>query len=482
MNFSLTIEKSASIRSALLKIEENAVGIIFVTDKSKLIGSFSDGDGRRAFLNGATLEDSVHLYMNSNPISAEVGIDSESLNELFSGGVAVIPLVNEEGLIEQFLTPTSNDYLPLSEPNLGEREFQFVYEALSSNWISSTGPFVEKFERSFMEITQLENALSVCNGTQALFLAMYTLGIRPGDEVIVPDLTFGATANAVIQVGAVPVFCDIDRANWCMDPASLRSAITPRTRAIVPVHLYGYPADMNLIMSIAEENNLLVIEDCAEALGSRIDGRHVGSFGHAAIFSFFANKTITTGEGGMVVFKDPENELRGRRIRSHGFDPGDRYSHKEWGSNFRLTSLQAGIGLGQLERFDELVEQKIRIADNYNLAFMNLGVEGFEVPPKSTERMKNTYWLYTVLLPRDVSLNKTIEELAKAKIESRRVFKPMHEQTAFSSNSSLGMSANGFINSIEISKRGLSLPTSTKLTDTQVARVAKKLIELVADK
>jgi len=238
---------------------------------------------------------------------------------------------------------------------------------------------------------------------------------------------------------------------------------------------------MELIMKIAEENNLLVIEDCAEALGSTINERHVGSFGDAAIFSFFANKTITTGEGGMVVFKDHENELRGRRIRSHGFDPGDRYSHKEWGSNFRLTSLQAGIGLGQLERFDELVEQKIRIAKNYNATFLNSGVKGFELPPKSNEKFKNTYWLYTVLLPVDVSVSKTIEELAKAKIESRRVFKPMHEQPAFSGISKSGIRAAGFSNSIEISKRGLSLPTSTKLTDSQVTRVAKKLIELLVE-
>ena len=481
MNALLTIEKTETIGSALLNIERNAIGIIFVTENSKLIGSFSDGDARRAFLNGATMEDSVHIYMNLNPISAEVGIDSESLDDLFRNGVAVIPLINEKGFIEQFLTPASNDYLPLSEPNLGEREFQFVYEALSSNWISSTGPFVEKFERSFMEVTRLENALSVCNGTQALFLAIYTLGIRPGDEVIVPDLTFGATANAVIQAGATPVFCDINRVTWCLDPASLKSKITPRTRAIVPVHLYGYPADMNLIMKIAEENDLLVIEDCAEALGSTIDGRHVGSFGDAAIFSFFANKTITTGEGGMVVFKNHENALRGRRIRSHGFDPGDRYSHKEWGSNFRLTSLQAGIGLGQLERFDELVEQKVRIANNYNSAFLNSGVEGFEVPPKGTKILKNTYWLYTVLLPDNVSVSQTIEKLAKEKIESRRVFKPMHEQPAFSSNSISEMDSTSFANSIEISKRGLSLPTSTKLTDSQVARVAKKLIELITD-
>jgi perosamine synthetase len=475
----LIIDREDSIRSALSKIDENSAGIVFVTENMKLIGSFSDGDCRRALLNNATLDDSVKLHMNLKPIFAKVGIDSESLNELFKGGVAVIPLINERGLIEKFLTPTSGDYLPLSEPNLGKREFQFVYEALTSNWISSTGPFVEKFERSFTEITKLENTLSVCNGTQALFLSLYTLGIRPGDEVIVPDLTFGATANAVIQAGATPVFCDIDRATWCLDLGKLKSVITSRTRAVIPVHLYGYPVEMKQLMKLAEENNLIVIEDCAEALGSRIDGLHVGSFGHAAIFSFFANKTITTGEGGMVVFRDSEYLHRGQKIRSHGFRPGDRYSHEEWGSNFRLTNLQAAIGMAQLERFHELVDHKIRIANIYNFAFKNSGIKDLEIPPQSTNNLLNSYWLYTVLLPHFTPVNRVIEYLAREKIESRRVFKPMHQQPAFLLNRDSRYFESFFGNSIEISNRGLSLPSSTRLTDAQVERVARKLIEFV---
>jgi perosamine synthetase len=479
MDKQLIIEGSANIQEALGRIEENGVGLVFVTEKNKLIGSFSDSDGRRAFLAGANLQDHVVRYMNSSPVYAEIGTDSEALNGLFRSGISIIPLVNSDGEIKQFLSPTGSEYLPLSEPNLGKREFQLVYEALSSNWISSTGLFVEKFEEMFVEKTGLSNALSVCNGTQALFLALYTLGIKPGDEVIVPNLTFGATANAVIQVGAIPIFCDIDKETWCLDPSSMASKITARTKAVIPVHLYGYPADMNQIMAICKNFDLIVIEDCAEALGSTIAGQHVGSYGDAATFSFFANKTITTGEGGMVVFKDPKNKSKGKRIRSHGFDTGDRYTHKEWGSNFRLTNLQAGIGLGQLERFDELISHKIRIAEIYNSYFTNSSVEGLQLPPFSKLEMKNTYWLYTLLLPKDLLVSNTIEFLAQDKIESRRVFKPMHEQPAFKFENISKIENESFLNSIDVSSRGISLPTSTKLTNDQVSRVALRVLEFI---
>jgi len=211
--------------------------------------------------------------------------------------------------------------IPIAEPNLGPREIELVNETLTSNWISSSGIYVQEFEDSFSRYTGAKNVLSVCNGTQAIALALAALGIEPGDEVIVPALTFGATANAVIQVGAIPIFADVDASTFGLSQATIERVVTSKTKAILIVHLYGRPSNLEEILSYAKPRNILVIEDCAEALGTTFQNLHVGTQSDAGTFSFFANKTITTGEGGMVCFKDKAAYEKAKLIRSHGFDP-----------------------------------------------------------------------------------------------------------------------------------------------------------------
>ena len=244
--------------------------------------------------------------------------------------------------------------IPIYKPDLGGNEKKYVNECIDTSWISSRGRFVQEFERRFSERIKVAHATAVSNGTVALHLALEALGIQDGDEVIVPTLTYIASVNAISYTGATPVFCDSDALSWQMDPEDIRRRITPKTRAIMVVHLYGQACDMDAIMRIAKEHNLFVIEDCAEAFGTLYKGQHVGAFGDIATFSFFGNKTITTGEGGMVVSNDKALLERARHLKGQGLAAHREYWHDVIGFNYRMTNIQAAIGLAQLERAREV--------------------------------------------------------------------------------------------------------------------------------
>ena len=234
-------------------------------------------------------------------------------------------------------------FIPVAAPSIGSREIAYVTDAVQSGWVSSIGPYLERFEQAFAEYVGVTRAVAVSNGTVGLHLALYALGIGAGDEVIVPDLTFVATAHAVIQTGATPVFVDVEPDTWCMDPAAVREAITPRTRAVIPVHLYGHAADMSAINMLAEEYGLLVVEDAAEAHGAEISGQRVGGLGQVGVFSFYGNKIMTTGEGGMLTTNDSILADRLRYLKDHGMSPAERYYHTELAFNYRMTNLQAAV-------------------------------------------------------------------------------------------------------------------------------------------
>ena len=320
--------------------------------------------------------------------------------------------------------------IPVCVPYLNGREAEYLNEAVTSTWISSRGKYLERFEKEFPAYVGVKYGTATCNGTLALHLAVKALNLGSGDEVILPSFTMIASAYALCYSGVVPVFLDCDPDDWNMRVDQLEAALSPRTRAVMVVHIYGHPTEMGPVMEFARKHNLLVIEDAAEAHGSEYQGKRCGSFGNAACFSFFANKNITSGEGGMVVTDEPELFDRLRYLKNLAFPLGDArlYDHAEIGFNYRMSNLHAALGCAQLEKADEYVDMRRRNAAMYNERLAE--IPGLQLP---IERLwANTYWMYGVVCRDEfgVSRDAFARELAGVGVETRSFFKPMHQQKA----------------------------------------------------
>jgi perosamine synthetase len=363
--------------------------------------------------------------------------------------------------------------LPVSRPDLSGRERQYLLEAFDSGWISGIGPFVRRFEDAFAEKFGVRRALCCANGTVALHMALLALGVKPGDEVIVPDLTYVATANAVSYCGATPVFADCEEDTWCVSEKTIAPLITPRTAGVIPVHLYGHPCDMDAINALAASRGLFVLEDAAEAHGAGVRGRPVGSMGAAATFSFYANKILTTGEGGMIATNDDALDRKMRLLRGQGMDPQSRFWFPILGYNYRLTNLQAAIGLGQLERVDEKVERHRRIAGWYREELA--GVPGLRLPVEK-DWARNVYWLFSVVLEGANSARRDAVMLAMAEagVETRPFFYPMHTLPMYT-----GCRADCPV-ATRLAAGGINLPTFGALSRSDAARAARALGDAMA--
>ena len=352
--------------------------------------------------------------------------------------------------------------IPVCEPKLGGNELKYVSECVRSNWISSAGSFIEKFENAFKRHCGTRYAVVCSSGTAALHLALAALGIKKGDEVIVPTFTMIATANAATYLGAKPVFVDADPVTWNIDTNKIEAKITKRTKAIIVVHTYGFPADMDRIISIAKKHNLFVVEDAAEAHGAEYKGRRVGSIGDVACFSFYANKIITTGEGGMVTTNIKEIAGKVKILRDHSFSKERHFWHKCLGYNYRMTNLQAAIGLAQVERFKMLVEARIRNAKYYNLLLND--IKGIRFPPQA-KGIKSVYWMYSILIDDDFGLtrDKLRMYLAQRGIETRTFFIPLHLQPIYfkESNERLPVAE-------ELCRKGIYFPSAATLTTKDI--------------
>ena len=355
--------------------------------------------------------------------------------------------------------------IPVYQPSLRGNEKKYVSECLETSWISWHGRFVREFEAKFAARIGINHATSVCNGTMALHLALLALGIEPEDEVIVPTLTYVATANAVVYVGAKPVFADSRQDTWQLDPDDVRRHITPRTRAILPVHLYGQACDMDPLVALAKEHQLFVVEDCAEAFGTLYKGRHVGTFGDIAMFSFFGNKTITTGEGGMVVSNDKTLIERASHFKGQGLAAHREYWHDVVGYNYRMTNIAAAIGLAQLERADEMIERKRKIAAQYAELLQGLPLQ-MHGEMRDT---KHSFWMVSILVnkPEDRDLLRT--HLAEARIETRPVFFPVHTMPTYAKTYRRHSVAE------DIARRGINLPSWPDMSDEDVHTVAASI-------
>lgn len=351
--------------------------------------------------------------------------------------------------------------IPVYQPSLGGNEKKYVNECLDSTWISSKGKFTSLFEEKFAEFVGVKYATSVSNGTVALHVSLLSLGIGPGDEVIVPTLTYVASVNAISYTGARPVFVDSLPKTWQMDPFDVRRKITSKTRAIMVVHLYGHPCDMDQIVSIAQEHKLYIVEDCAEAFGSLYKGKHVGGFGNIATYSFFGNKTITTGEGGMVATNNKTTFEKVYRLKGQGLVPGREYWHDIIGYNYRMTNICAAIGLAQLEQADYFLKQKRQIAQHYQRELSNLPVT-FHIEAND---VRHSYWMCSILV-KDLAVRDSLrEKLNGAGIETRPFFFPVHTMPMYCEDAiSLPVAEC-------LASKGINLPSYPMLSKSQVEYV-----------
>lgn len=356
-------------------------------------------------------------------------------------------------------------FIPIYQPDLSGNEKEYVLECISSTWISSKGKFIPEFESRFGQYVGVRFATAVSNGTVALHLALVALGIGPGDEVIVPTLTYVASANAVTYTGATPVFVDSEAGSWQISPEDIRAKITPRTKAIMPVHLYGAPCDMDAIMAIAHEHNLQVVEDCAEAIGTLYKGRHVGTFGDIATFSFFGNKTITTGEGGMVVTNDQTLHDRAVHFKGQGLAVSRQYWHDVVGFNYRMTNICAAIGVAQMERMDTFLEDKRRIARGYMERLRDLGLTFQNEAPET----RHSYWMMSILVGDPADRDPLRSWLADRDIETRPLFYPVHTMPMYQKHFERHRVAE------MLGWRGINLPSWPGLSDRQLDRICGEI-------
>ena len=361
------------------------------------------------------------------------------------------------------------NFIPVNEPLLYGNEKKYLYECIDTGWISSEGPFVKEFEQKMSAGVNRKYGIAVSNGTAALEVAVQALGIKEGDEVIMPTFTIISCAMAVTKAGAVPVLIDSDLYTWNMKVEEIEAKITFRTKAIMIVHLYGLPVEVDKILELAKKYNLKVIEDAAEMQGQTYNGKPCGSFGDISTFSFYSNKHITTGEGGVVVTNDEELAERCRMLRNLCFRKDVRYVHDEISDNYRFTNLQAAVGLAQLEKLDEFVEKKRQMGRYYTRKLCD--IEGLILPVVRTDYADNIYWVYGIVLDKNVNAdNKMIQKYLKEEgIGSRTFFWCMHEQPVYQNQ---GMfSGETYSNAEYLARKGFYIPSGLALTEEQMEQV-----------
>ena len=456
-------DASDSPLAAVEKCLDNGLGTCLVVDGQRYLGCITLDELGQAALNGGLRVPTLGQHMAtigrrlSNTAAANTGL--------------LKPELDAAGNLIRLTVDRSAQRIQIARPDMTHREFRSILDAFLSSWISSKGPYVEKFEDDFSRFVGARHGVAVSNGTVALHLALVALGVGPGDEVIVPDLTFAATINAVLYCGATPVIVDVDAHTWSMSLANIECACTPRTKAIIPVHLYGRPAEIGPIAAFAGRHGIAVVEDCAEAHGARYAGRAVGKFGTVSCFSFYANKIVTTGEGGMCLTDSDELAQALRVLRDHGMTPERAYWHERVGFNYRLTNLQASIGHAQLKRVHETLERNREIAEVYRVALR--GIPGVGFPPDMDGVYTPVVWLSSVLVPAE-RRDALLKAAAQADIELRPFFHSLSTLPPYQPY------ARHCPNSLALSASGVNLPTSRLVDIEAVDRIAEVFRNVLA--
>ena len=367
--------------------------------------------------------------------------------------------------------------IPVNQPLIANRAITYVSDCIKTGWVSSAGSYIGRFEEEFAKFIGVRYAVTTTNGTTALHLALATLGIGPGDEVILPDHTMFACADAVCYTGATPVVVDVERDTWNMDTKKIEKKITKRTKVIMPVHIYGHPVDMDPIIRLAKKYRLYIVEDAAEAHGALYKKKTVGSFGHINAFSFYANKIITTGEGGMVVTNDSKLAARARSLKDLAHSPNHRFLHEEIGFNYRLTNLQAALGLAQLEEANRYIRKKQWMATLYNQLLTD--IEGITLPVQKPWA-KNVYWMYSILVEDrfGVTRDELQHKLKEKGVDTRTFFVPLHRQPALIKLGYYRGNEKDYPVSDDISARGMYLPSGLAITKKQIETVCNAIHEI----
>ncbi len=367
--------------------------------------------------------------------------------------------------------------IPVNEPLIGEQEKKYVMECLETGWISSEGHFIREFEEKWAAYCGMKYGVAVSNGTVALEIAVASLNLKPGDEVILPSFTIISCAQAITKANAVPVLVDCDPETWCMDVSQVETRITPRTRAIMPVHIYGHPVDMAPLRELAQKYHLVILEDAAEAHGGEYRGQKCGGLGDISCFSFYANKIITTGEGGMVLTNDEQQAEHLRSLRNLCFRKERRFYHTGLGNNFRLTNIQAAIGLAQIERIEQSIQHKRWMASAYTERLKTLEMLSL---PVERPWAKNVYWMYGLVLDPSTGMDAVefARRLARAGVMTRPFFLGMHEQPVFHA---MGLFQNEHYPVTEhIARQGLYLPSGMTITEAQIEQVCQTVRKILA--
>ena len=471
----LFVELPIDFKEALKTIELNGLGIIFFIDSNKkLIGSFSDGDSRRVILKETSLPKMIEKnsdFYNKKPHYLPFDCQISEIWTLFHHNIKCVPLVDNGMNVVDFSTSSRVRKFPILQPDIGDEEINNLLECANTGWISSQGRFIKEFEVDFSGYLNGGHAVAVSSGTAALQLGMLALDIGANDEVIVPNFTFGASINAIIHVGAIPVLVDVDPETWTLSLKAIEAAINKNTKAIMPVHLYGQAAHIDEINKIAKKNNLHIVEDCAEALGGTYKKRLIGRDGDATCFSFFANKLITTGEGGMVVFKDKKTADKAKIMRDHGMSPQKKYWHEFAGVNFRMTNMQASIGVAQLKKINNFLLKRKNVFQRYDKNFKS-NSQLLLLPKNGWS--ENSYWLYTLVVSEftEKKRDKLLQALSDRGIDARPGFYPLHKMPPYQKYSN----GSDYPISSFLGTSSINLPSSPGLTFDEIDHIAQIVI------
>ena len=468
----ITIDEKSTIEKALKKIKLNGQGTCFVTDKrNKIIGIVTDGDIRKLILRKVSIKTQIKKYFNNNFFSMPSETEGHEARNKLKKGRKIIPLVNKQGILTDYVSLTKNKEIPLVKPDLNGNEKNYLIDCINSTFVSSKGKYISLFEKKFRNYYKANYSLAVSSCTAGLTLALSSLKLNKTDEVIVPNVTFVSPINSIIHNYARPVLCDVNEKNFTIDLNSLKKLINKKTKAIICVHIYGHPCDMDEIQKLIKNKGIFLIEDCAEAIGTKYKNKKIGSFGDCSVFSFFGNKTLTTGEGGMILFKKKENYLRCLNLRDHGMDTKKKYWHDNVGYNFRMTNMQAALGVAQMEKINLLIKTKIDIAKTYNKYLKN-----FEkiVIPKTEKWASHSFWLYNIIIKdgNEKGRDNLIFKLSQAGIEARPMFYPASDMKIYSK-------FKKDINYSKISYKGLSLPSYIGLSNEEIKFTCSKLKSLI---
>ena len=468
----LIISKIDTLKDALIKIKKNGEGICFVCEDKKLIGILTQGDIRNLILKKIPLENKVLNYINKKYYSLPATIESSEAFKSLKSGRRIIPLLNRNKELVDYVSFNKLKNIPLVKPDFNGNELTYLTKCIQSTFISSVGNYINIFEKQFKDYFNANESLSVSSCTAGLHLVLKSLNLKSTDEVIVPNVTFISPISSIIHSGAKPVLCDIDQKNLTIDSLDLKKKITKKTKVIICVHTYGHSCNMNKILSLIKGKNIILIEDCAEAIGSKYKSKNLGTFGDFAVFSFYGNKTITTGEGGMIIFKKKKDYEKCKILRNHGMSIKKRYWHDQIGFNFRMTNLQAAVGVAQFERIKLFIKNKIEIAKEYKKNLKNFNKITL---PFEEKWATHSYWLFNILI-KDISKNKRdiiIKKLNAQGIEARPMFYPASDMKIYKKY------ANNKQNYSRLSYRGISLPSFVGLKNSQIKVICNQLKRLI---